>query len=252
MALVRHRRKSYRPPRRDGFIILAMGRLARRYEREAAEWSVAVVQLALLLPVIIAFLAVGVAIFCIVLAWFIAAAATWLISWPIGAASPDRGRSVRDAGVRLLGADPAHAVAEPARDVLRSQRVRERAAARRYAEEAPVRAALAEAEAKADAQRAEAKAQARADAQRKWLEGPPPTLYVPRRSTEHWFADNLPNLHPGQVRPLLQELYARGWTNERIEQRLHRYFKQNQFMHGVTSEQLMAGDSAVAAQPPAQ
>lgn len=229
-----------------------MGRVARHYEREAAEWGRAVVQTAIFLPIIIAFLAVGVAVFCIVLAWFVAGAATWLISWPVGVANQDHGRSVRAAGVRLLSADPAHALAESARDVLRPQRVRERAAAQRYAEEAPARAALAEAETRAAAERAAAEARARAEAQRKWLEGPPPTLYVPQRFTEHWFAENLPNMHPGQIAPLFRELYARGWNNRRIEQRLHRYFKQNPFLQGTTSEQLVAGDAAVAAPPPAQ
>ena len=95
-----------------------MGRVARHYEREAGEWFVAIVQLAIFLPVIIAVVAIGMAVLCIVLVWGLAGVATWLISWPIGAASSDRGRSVRAAGGRLLSADPAHALAEFARDVL--------------------------------------------------------------------------------------------------------------------------------------
>lgn len=97
-------------------------------------------------------------------------------------------------------------------------------------------------------QQAVAEAKIQAEAQRKWLEGPPPTLYPPHRFSEKWFAGNLPKLHPGQVRPLFLELYARGWTNERIEQRLHRYFQQNPFLINVTAEELMKGDCSVGTQ----
>lgn len=71
--------------------------------------------------------------------------------------------------------------------------------------------------------------QAQAVAQRKWLEGSPPTLYVPRRFSEGWFADNVPQLHPGQVPALIDELRARGWTDQRIQQRLARYLVMNPF-----------------------
>jgi hypothetical protein len=79
------------------------------------------------------------------------------------------------------------------------------------------------------AERDAAEAQARAKAQREWLEGPPPTLYVPRRFSEDWFATNVPHLHPGQVPTLVEEMRARGWSEQRIQQRLPRYLVQNQF-----------------------
>lgn len=76
-------------------------------------------------------------------------------------------------------------------------------------------------------------AKTRAEAQQRWLEGPPPTLYVPRRFSEGWFADNVPKLHPGQLAPLRDEMLARGWTDERIARRLGRYLEMNPFLRDV-------------------
>ena len=80
-----------------------------------------------------------------------------------------------------------------------------------------------------EAERAAAAEQARVQAQRRWLEGPPPVLHMPGRFTENWFAANVPSLHPGQVPPLLEELHERGWTDQRIEKRVRPYLLRNPF-----------------------
>jgi hypothetical protein len=80
------------------------------------------------------------------------------------------------------------------------------------------------------AEQAAARARARAEAQQRWLQAPPPTLYVPARFSEQWFAKNVPRLHPGQVPTLFAELKARGWTQQKIAQRLGRYLAQNPFL----------------------
>jgi hypothetical protein len=185
------------------------------------------------IPVVIALLAVGVAAFAFVLAWYVAGAVTWLVGWPVSAFSRGSGRQVRDAGARLLAADPSHRLAESARELAHPRQTKERqraaAEAARAAAEAPARAKLAAAEAQAQAERTQAEALAQIEAMRAWAQGPPPTLYVPRRFSEDWFANNVPKLHPGQVPALLEELRARGWTDQRIQQRLPRYLALNQF-----------------------
>lgn len=57
-------------------------------------------------------------------------------------------------------------------------------------------------------------------AHQQWLAGPAPPLQMPGRFTQNWLAANVPALHPGQVPPLLDELRARGWTDERIQARV--------------------------------
>jgi hypothetical protein len=65
-----------------------------------------------------------------------------------------------------------------------------------------------------------------------WLRSPPPPLPLPGRFTDNWFAANVPSLHPGQVPVLLAEMRARGWTNQRIAQRVGLYLHQNPFYNG--------------------
>jgi hypothetical protein len=86
-----------------------------------------------------------------------------------------------------------------------------------------------EAEAKQQVIRVKALEKQRVDEQQAWLEGPPPYLRLPGRFTEIWFAANVPGMHPGQVPALLDELFARGWTGERIKQRIAPYLAANQF-----------------------
>jgi hypothetical protein len=62
-----------------------------------------------------------------------------------------------------------------------------------------------------------------ARARETWLAGPPPPLPLPARFTQGWIAENVPNLHPGQVPVLLDEMRARGWTDARIDQRVRPY-----------------------------
>jgi hypothetical protein len=87
--------------------------------------------------------------------------------------------------------------------------------------------------AKGQAEKAAAQAaadeQARVEAQREWLQRPPPVLYLPGRFTENWFAANVPGLHPSQVPVLLEELHERGWTDERIEKRVRPYLLRNPY-----------------------
>jgi hypothetical protein len=70
------------------------------------------------------------------------------------------------------------------------------------------------AERRAEAERAEA------EAYRQWLNAPPPPLAFPGRFTQNWIAENVPQLHPGQIPLLRAELKARGWTDSRIAQRV--------------------------------
>jgi hypothetical protein len=63
----------------------------------------------------------------------------------------------------------------------------------------------------------------RVEAYRRWLEGPPPPLSLPGRFTQNWIAENVPQLHPGQLPVLMEELQARGWTEARIAQRVIPY-----------------------------
>jgi hypothetical protein len=74
--------------------------------------------------------------------------------------------------------------------------------------------------------------QRRAEELQRWLDGPPPTLYVPPRFSEQWFATHVPRLHPGQVPVLRAEMRARGWSDRHITQRLGRYLAQNPFYDG--------------------
>lgn len=74
--------------------------------------------------------------------------------------------------------------------------------------------------------------QRRAEELQRWLNGPPPTLYVPPRFSEQWFAANVPRLHPGQVPVLRAEMKARGWSDQNIAHRLGRYLGQNPYYVG--------------------
>lgn len=69
--------------------------------------------------------------------------------------------------------------------------------------------------------------QAEEEAYRAWLAGPPPTLVVPGRFTDAWFARNVRDLHPGQIPALIGELHARGWTDNKIAVRVHPYIREN-------------------------
>ena len=51
----------------------------------------------------------------------------------------------------------------------------------------------------------------------------PNTLILPSRFTERWFAENLPNMTPGQRRSVATALKDRGWSAERINHTLTRY-----------------------------
>jgi hypothetical protein len=81
------------------------------------------------------------------------------------------------------------------------------------------------------AARRKATRQRQAEELQHWLDGPPPTLYVPTRFSEQWFAANVPRLHPGQIPVLFAEMKARGWSDQHIAQRLGRYLQQNPFDH---------------------
>jgi hypothetical protein len=152
----------------------------------------------------------------------------WLTGSAVALISRDKGRRVQSLGVQQLNAMSA-AGDEWTHPRRTKERRRASALAERAAAEAQARAKRAEAEAPILAARARAEAEAKAKAQREWLHGPPPTLYVPRRFSEDWFADNVPKLHPGQVPTLLAELRARGWTDQRIGQRIARYLAANPF-----------------------
>ena len=58
---------------------------------------------------------------------------------------------------------------------------------------------------------------------RAWLAAPPTPLPMPGRFTQTWIVANAPHLHPGQVPMLLRELNARGWTDQRIDDRVRPY-----------------------------
>lgn len=70
----------------------------------------------------------------------------------------------------------------------------------------------------------------RAEAVQRWLSMPAPPLMVPSRFTQNWIAANVPQLHPGQVPVLVRELRARGWTDERIDERVGPYLAANPYM----------------------
>ncbi len=205
-----------------------MGRLERRYEREAEGWIVAAVQTVLVLPVVIVVgAAIGAAVL-VLIAWGVLGTLIWLSGWPVALVSKDAGRRIRAAGVQQL-----NAMEKTSDEWTHPRRTKERKQAAARAEhvaiETQAQAERAAAEAPVLAAQAAAEAEAKAVALREWLEGPAPTLYVPRRFSEDWFADNVPKLHPAQVPALLDELHARGWTDQRIQQRLARYLALNQF-----------------------
>jgi len=191
-----------------------VGRISRHYEREAGDWIKAIVTFAVLLPLLIV-LAIGATV---VLVWVAVGGIVWLVGWPVSFASETEGQKLRASGTRI-----AEAAQGTARDLLNMRQARER-----KAREAVQARELAERPARE--QVAKEHEQQRLAAQRQWLEGPPPTLVVPRRFSEEWFAVNVPNLHPGQLPTLLDELRARGWTDTRITQRLTRYVSQNPFI----------------------
>ena len=82
----------------------------------------------------------------------------------------------------------------------------------------------------AEIQRNRAALEAKAErAREQWLHDPPPDLELPGRFTDRWFEENGPALHPGQIPILIDELYERGWTDERIERRVEPYLEQNPY-----------------------
>jgi hypothetical protein len=70
----------------------------------------------------------------------------------------------------------------------------------------------------------------RLEATRAWLAGPPPPLNYPGRVTENWLAGHVPYLHPGQVPMLMRELRSRGWSDQKLDDRVGRYLEQNPFL----------------------
>lgn len=60
-------------------------------------------------------------------------------------------------------------------------------------------------------------------AHERWLAAPPPPLSLPGRFTQTWIAHNAPELHPGQIPMLLEELTRRGWSESDIERRVVPY-----------------------------
>jgi hypothetical protein len=78
-----------------------------------------------------------------------------------------------------------------------------------------------------EAERVAEQARQARNAHAAWLAAPPPVLQVPARFTQNWIEANVPQLHPGQVAPLLAEMRARGWTEDRIAQRVGPYLPQH-------------------------
>jgi hypothetical protein len=56
-----------------------------------------------------------------------------------------------------------------------------------------------------------------------WLASPPPPLELPGRFTQNWVVQTVPQLHPGQVRVLLEEMRRRGWSEADITRRVRPY-----------------------------
>jgi hypothetical protein len=98
-------------------------------------------------------------------------------------------------------------------------------------------AMIAKANSEKKAEQAQLLAERQAETQRKWLAGPPPTLLVPGRFTDKWFAEHAPYLHPGQVPALMQELHERGWTDDRIDRRVRPYLLKNPYLADVPDSQ---------------
>ncbi len=71
------------------------------------------------------------------------------------------------------------------------------------------------------------RAEEEADRLATWLAAPPPPLALPTRFTETWLSREVPRLHPGQVPELLAALHSRGWTDDRIDDRVARYLTAN-------------------------
>jgi len=90
-------------------------------------------------------------------------------------------------------------------------------------------AEVARQEAEAERRRHQAALVRAAAEERRWLASPPPPLTLPGRFTENWLAANVPQLHPGQVPVLMEELHDRGWTDERIERRVAPHLARNPF-----------------------
>lgn len=67
----------------------------------------------------------------------------------------------------------------------------------------------------------------RQEAEQAWLGAPAPPLAVPSRFTDRWFAANVPVMHPGQVPALLAALRSRGWSNEKIAERVGPHLSAN-------------------------
>jgi hypothetical protein len=112
----------------------------------------------------------------------------------------------------------------------RAEEVRQAEAVRVYAEQqAAQQAADAEAARVHRVQQAAA-AEARRQAEADWLASPAPTLYVPGRFTDRWFAEHAAGLHPGQVSVLIDELHERGWTDERIARRVLPHLRANPYL----------------------
>jgi hypothetical protein len=76
--------------------------------------------------------------------------------------------------------------------------------------------------------RREAEAQ-RLSAQQAWLKGRPPPLVPPGRFSETWFAENIPKMHPGQIPMLFVALRSRGWSDDKINERLAHHLARNEF-----------------------
>ena len=52
-----------------------------------------------------------------------------------------------------------------------------------------------------------------------WLKTTPPQLELPGRFTQNWFVDNAADIHPDQLKTLVDELISRGWSREEIDRR---------------------------------
>jgi hypothetical protein len=108
-------------------------------------------------------------------------------------------------------------------------------------------AIVTKANAEKKAEQARLLAERQAETQRKWLAGPPPTLLVPGRFTDKWFAENVPYLHPGQVPALMQELHERGWTDDRIDRRVRPYLLRNPYLADAPDSQRSLPSEATSA-----
>jgi hypothetical protein len=76
--------------------------------------------------------------------------------------------------------------------------------------------------------RADERARLAAEAHAAWLAGPPPLLVLPGRFTQNWIAENVPQLHPGQIPVLIEEMHRRGWSDADIARRVRAYLPAGQ------------------------